>query len=647
MDKNKIDDDFLGESIDEIFNNKFEDKSNSSGDDVGTFIIEDEENQHNKKADIKPDEELIIVEDDNNKDDEISLIEDEEDIYVLEEKGVEVINIDDNNKKIELEDKSDDLSSFEMDEDFELLENKFTSEKEVSEPEKKDSGFVLDLTESKLEEKKKDTDPLDLDNEFVNLKPPVGTKIEETDFDDFVLENHNQNDNENLESQLNENTPPPIPSIEKDGNEFLLDPAFDTNIGLENENSSFIANENANNSFSLENVEDENDNDVTDGRFFNEKGKPVNDNEILKDKQFENPKPKQPLDRSRDDHGFDMNIEKKNPLLEKKKLLIAVSVIIIVIATALFFIIPGFSGNSNISKKKVVNNSLKDIKVKTKTISPKKAKEIADREKINKLFKLIKKNIEDNKLIEAKEYCKQALNIARTEVLVSYERDINERIAKKKKAEIADAKMKKDKKSYERAVAYNSVNAFKDYIKQNPDGEFFTKAKAMIVKLEKRDYENRLNQIVEKVKVLRKTRLRSDLRKVNKAEINLILNKNINSSNFEVQTIDGDRVLIDYSTGLMWTVAKYSMKLDKAKFWSVRHYAGYYNWRFPTSEEVYSLKGISPSYLQKSSLNGFVVWTGDGDKDSSRNWVLSLVDGKFSTSSAFIAQNLLSVRTIK
>ncbi len=646
MDKNKIDDDFLGESIDEIFNNKFEDKSNSSDDDVGTFIIEDEESQPEEKTDIKKDEGLIIVEDDRVKEDEINLIEDEDDIYVLEEKGVEVINIDDNNQEKELENKADDLSSFEMDEDFELLENKFTSEKEVSEPEKKDNGFVLDLTDTGSEENKKEDDPLDLDNEFVNMQPPAGTKTEENDFDDFVLENHNQNDNENLETPLNKNTPPPIPSIEKDGNEFLLDPAFDTNIGLENENSSFATNENANNSFSLENAEDENGNDVTDGRFFNEKGKPVNDNEILKDKQTENSKPKQPLDRSREDHGFDMNIEKKNPLQDKKNLLIAGAVIIIVVATALFFIIPGFLGNSNTSKKKVVNKSLEDTKIKKKVISPKKAKEIADREKINKLFKLIKKNIEEGKLQEAKEYCRQALNIERTEVLVSYERDINERIAKKKKKEIADAKMKKDKKSYERAVAYDSVNAFKDYIKQNPDGEFFSKAKSMIIKLEKRDYKNRLNQIIEKVKVLRKTRLRSGLTKINKAGINLILNKNINN-NFEIQTIEGDRVLIDYSTGLMWTVAKYSMKLDKAKFWTVRHYAGYYNWRFPTSEEVYSIKGISPSYLQKSSLNGFVVWTGDGDKDSSQNWVLSLIDGKFSTSSAFMTRNLLSVRTIK
>lgn len=64
---------------------------------------------------------------------------------------------------------------------------------------------------------------------------------------------------------------------------------------------------------------------------------------------------------------------------------------------------------------------------------------------------------------------------------------------------------------------------------------------------------------------------------------------------YEVNTINGDKVVIDHTTGLMWRQSGSieSMKWSGAKQWvkdlNSRRYAGYYDWRLPTVEEAASL----------------------------------------------------------
>ncbi len=99
---------------------------------------------------------------------------------------------------------------------------------------------------------------------------------------------------------------------------------------------------------------------------------------------------------------------------------------------------------------------------------------------------------------------------------------------------------------------------------------------------------------------------------------------------YELKVINGDKVVIDHTTGLMWhqTGSSKGMKWKKAKKWvkklngegllsrAEKGFAGYNDWRFPTVEEASSL-------LESSTKNGIlyidsvfddeqsIIWTGD------------------------------------
>jgi len=93
------------------------------------------------------------------------------------------------------------------------------------------------------------------------------------------------------------------------------------------------------------------------------------------------------------------------------------------------------------------------------------------------------------------------------------------------------------------------------------------------------------------------------------------------NNEYDLKTINGDKVVIDHATGLMWhqSGSSNSMNWDEAKQW-VRDlnswgYAGYHDWRLPTLEE-------SASLLESSNRNGLYIdsvfsnkqewnWTGD------------------------------------
>ncbi len=98
---------------------------------------------------------------------------------------------------------------------------------------------------------------------------------------------------------------------------------------------------------------------------------------------------------------------------------------------------------------------------------------------------------------------------------------------------------------------------------------------------------------------------------------------------YKKSSINGDKVVIDHTTGLMWHQSgsdKY-MKLNDANGWikslNSRGYAGYNDWRLPTVEEAASLLEadeknnlhIDPVF----SENQLGIWTGD-EYDSENAW---------------------------
>lgn len=95
---------------------------------------------------------------------------------------------------------------------------------------------------------------------------------------------------------------------------------------------------------------------------------------------------------------------------------------------------------------------------------------------------------------------------------------------------------------------------------------------------------------------------------------------------YEVKTVDDNKIVVDYATGLMWHESGSSKKMtyDNSSKWvselNSRGYAGYSDWRLPTVEEAASLLEprendnrnnsglyIDPVFDQKQ----LYIWTGD------------------------------------
>ena len=98
---------------------------------------------------------------------------------------------------------------------------------------------------------------------------------------------------------------------------------------------------------------------------------------------------------------------------------------------------------------------------------------------------------------------------------------------------------------------------------------------------------------------------------------------------YEEKSINGDKVVIDHATGLMWHQSGSSnyMRWNSAKDWirdlNRRGYAGYQDWRLPTLEEAVSLLEASRKndiYIDPVFNNEqWGIWTGDRH-DSGGTW---------------------------
>ncbi len=634
-------DDFLGTDIDDIFDEKFlsdSSKKKGGGNSEENLNLENYSIDHDKDIDI----DSAIVEGDDFIEDNI--VVDDDDIYVLEgDSGIEVVSL--KTPK----------------EDLDLLEKQFESVKDNHQNNTNNDvdnktlkgDFVLDLDNSPNNTNKTAT-LLDLDDEFVNLAPPKKETNDNDDFGEFVLErNQHEDNNTNVDEDHGLESPPPIP---KEGDEFILESnstdSFEDGLYSSSSNNSKIGS-----------IVSDNETDGVDGqtnkdvKFFNSKGNPATAEEILnpqnpalssqKEKEHEYEPIPLEYDQQQEQTPVDnLNATNKNDKSTGKGMLF---IILILIALAAYFYYSKFSGNDKKAQKDKKNIVKKrELTKKEKLERDRKREEkLKKKEKLNKLFLSAQKCFKDGKLFEAKEICEQAMSIQKIDAIIFLKRQIMDEIDSiEREKKVLSLKQKEDD-LYNKAKQLKTIRAFKDYIKTYPEGLYVSAAKAMIDKFIKRNYANRLKRIISKAHSLRRVTLRSSALNIGKETIKKILNKTRITNNFEIQTIEGDRVLIDYSTGLMWMVAKYYMKYNKARWWSARHYAGYFNWRLPTTEEALSLKSVNPSYLQRDSLKNFVIWTSDVDRDSAYQWIYSLFLGKYAAVNILTEHNLISVRTIK
>jgi hypothetical protein len=134
------------------------------------------------------------------------------------------------------------------------------------------------------------------------------------------------------------------------------------------------------------------------------------------------------------------------------------------------------------------------------------------------------------------------------------------------------------------------------------------------------------------------TRLRSDFAVINKDDARHMMKRfgffdkeRNNAGNFRnhfiMIKVKDDKVVVDFSTGLMWHQSGSSdyMTLETAKFWisnlNCNGYAGYHDWRIPTLEEAASLleskKNNADLYIDPvfSNQQPF-IWTGDKESEN-------------------------------
>ncbi len=117
--------------------------------------------------------------------------------------------------------------------------------------------------------------------------------------------------------------------------------------------------------------------------------------------------------------------------------------------------------------------------------------------------------------------------------------------------------------------------------------------------------------------------------------------------NYKLETIDGDKVVIDSVTGLMWHQSGsggFGDSWQKAEEWVVKlndkGYAGFRNWRLPTLEEAASLlrssKDSGGLYIDQifASAQKY-LWTGDIYKKEDR-WFVDLNQGNITWSSKYL-----------
>jgi hypothetical protein len=242
--------------------------------------------------------------------------------------------------------------------------------------------------------------------------------------------------------------------------------------------------------------------------------------------------------------------------------------------------------------------------------------------------------IKNGDIINALAVVLEAKKIKMTEPLRQLEelitkkiREDESRAAEQKQAE--QNKVQSEDQFYAKAETEDTLEAWKNFLLLYPQGEFTARARNKILALEKKAVQKAEQELQLKIKQMQKLKLRFEYMNLSQAEVNTAvqqLGKPI--VHFEQLEHGGEKVVIDFSSGLMWILWKKPMVFDKAKWWANRIYAGYSGWRLPTVEESLSLLQIDPSLY--AGLMDFAVWTGDMVSDQSHAiWVLRLPQGRF------------------
>ncbi|HEX7502976.1 MAG TPA: DUF1566 domain-containing protein, partial [Acidobacteriota bacterium] len=203
----------------------------------------------------------------------------------------------------------------------------------------------------------------------------------------------------------------------------------------------------------------------------------------------------------------------------------------------------------------------------------------------------------------------------------------------KQETQVVQSQWEQENQALERATAENTLGAWQNFLKAFPQGEFSSKAERKIAQFEKKAQELADQQLLQKIQQAQKIRPRGDYLGLSQPDISAMLSRGGKPpTQFEAYERGGVKLLLDYASGLMWTLWNKPMVYEKAKWWANRVTAGYGGWRLPTSEEALAL--LQADRAQYSGLADFSIWTGDtGNELPHTAWVLKIPEGRFSAES--------------
>jgi hypothetical protein len=261
-----------------------------------------------------------------------------------------------------------------------------------------------------------------------------------------------------------------------------------------------------------------------------------------------------------------------------------------------------------------------------------------DAEKVKRVDEKIRQAqgmLENGDAVNALAVVLEAKKIMETEPLSQLEKKITERLrddatraAEQKSAAIAI--VRSEEQDYADAVTEDTVAALEKFLARYPMSSYAARARAKIAAIEKAAAQKAELEFQQRVRQSKRRTLRSDYVNLNQADLNSALQKLGQAGpQFETLARGNEKVVVDFSSGLMWYLYSKPMTFDKASWWANRNYAGYSGWRLPTIEESQMLQRMDPAIY--GGLRDFAVWTGDGVSDITRSaWVFKPSSGQFS-----------------
>jgi hypothetical protein len=186
-----------------------------------------------------------------------------------------------------------------------------------------------------------------------------------------------------------------------------------------------------------------------------------------------------------------------------------------------------------------------------------------------------------------------------------------------------------ENQAFAQAEKAGTIAAWRAFVASYPGGELALRAEKKIAALEKKAQENSQQLLLARIQQSQKVRLRAAYMNLSQADVAAMPHQGGRvPAQLEAYEHGGEKVMLDFATGLMWTLWKKPMAYDKARWWANRVTAGYGNWRLPTTDEALSLLQMDRG--QYAGLADLVVWTGDPVSDRPRTvWALRLPAGQF------------------